>query len=93
MLFFFGRDYYETLSAAKIVLNGAIDISGPDRRNMHCFEGALEPIAILSDADNYPEGMNDGQTLVTYNSAEHAVTLVRHCWKCRKESEYRAPGP
>jgi glycosyltransferase involved in cell wall biosynthesis len=73
----FGRDYYEVLSMAKIVLNGAIDMSGEDRGNMRCFEALGSASLLLSDEGNYPEGMRDGQTLVTYNSPEQAVTLVR----------------
>jgi hypothetical protein len=34
----FGRDYYQVLADAKIVLNGAIDMAGTDRGNMRCFE-------------------------------------------------------
>jgi hypothetical protein len=37
----FGLDYCEALSAAKIVLNGAIDMAGADRGNMRCFAPAL----------------------------------------------------
>jgi Glycosyl transferases group 1 len=73
----FGRDYYEVLSAAKIVLNGAIDMSGEDRGNMRCFEALGSASLLLSDEGNYPDGMRDGQTLVTYNSPEQAVILVR----------------
>ncbi|SDR81046.1 glycosyltransferase [Bradyrhizobium canariense] len=73
----FGRDYYEVLSTAKIVLNGAIDMSGEDRGNMRCFEALGGGSLLLSDAGNYPRGMKDGQTLVTYNSADQAVALVR----------------
>jgi glycosyl transferase family 1 len=73
----FGRDYYEALSAAKIVLNGAIDMAGADRGNMRCFEALGVGALLLSDEGNYPEGMRDGQTIATYNSAEQAVRLVR----------------
>jgi glycosyltransferase involved in cell wall biosynthesis len=73
----FGRDYYDVLSRAKIVLNGAIDMSGEDRGNMRCFEALGSASLLLSDHGNYPEGMRDGQTLVTYDSPEQTVTLVR----------------
>jgi hypothetical protein len=73
----FGRDYYQALSAAKIVLNGAIDTSGPDRGNMRCFEALGGGALLLTDEGNYPEGMADGQTMATYASAEHAVERIR----------------
>jgi glycosyltransferase involved in cell wall biosynthesis len=73
----FGRDYYELLSAAKIVLNGAIDMAGGDRGNMRCFEALGSGALLLSDEGNYPEGMRDDQTIATYNSPEQAVKQVR----------------
>ncbi len=73
----FGRDYYEVLSAAKIVLNGAIDMAGADRGNMRCFEALGGGALLLSDAGNYPEGMTDGETIVTYSSPEQAVEQIR----------------
>jgi glycosyltransferase involved in cell wall biosynthesis len=73
----FGRDYYELLSAAKIVLNGSIDMAGADRGNMRCFEALGSGSLLLSDEGNYPEGMRDGQTIATYNSPEQAVRQVK----------------
>jgi hypothetical protein len=73
----FGLDYYEVLACAKIVLNGAIDISGEDRGNMRCFEALGAESLLLSDLGNYPGGMSDGQTIVTYRSPEHAVQQAR----------------
>lgn len=73
----FGRDYYETLSAAKIVLNGSIDMAGSDRGNMRCFEALGGGSLLLSDDGNYPDGMRDGQTIVTYHSPEQAVSRIR----------------
>ena len=73
----FGRDYYEALASAKIVLNGAIDMAGADRGNMRCFEALGAGSLLLSDDGNYPEGMRDGQTIATYNSPEHAVKQIR----------------
>ena len=72
----FGRDYYEALSAAKIVLNGSIDVAGADRGNMRCFEALGGGALLLSDEGSYPEGMRDGETIVTYNSPEQAVGLI-----------------
>ncbi|WP_213770035.1 glycosyltransferase [Bradyrhizobium sp. dw_78] len=73
----FGRDYYEVLSTAKIVLNGAIDMSGEDRGNMRCFEALGSQSLLLSDQGNYPDGMRDGETLVAYDSPEQAVRQIR----------------
>jgi hypothetical protein len=73
----FGLDYYEVLSSAKIVLNGAIDMSGEDRGNMRCFEALGAGSLLLSDEGNYPDGMSDGQTIMTYRSPDHAVQLVK----------------
>ena len=73
----FGRDYYQVLSGAKIVLNGAIDMAGPDRGNMRCFEALGAGSLLLSDAGNYPDGMADGRTIVTYSSPEQAVAKIR----------------
>ena len=73
----FGRDYYEALSSAKIVLNGSIDMAGADRGNMRCFEALGSGSLLLSDQGNYPEGMKDGQTIATYDSPEHAVRQIR----------------
>jgi glycosyltransferase involved in cell wall biosynthesis len=73
----FGRDYYEVLSAAKIVLNGAIDMAGGDRGNMRCFEALGSGALLLSDRGNYPEGMTDGETIVTYGSPQQAVEQIR----------------
>ncbi len=72
----FGRDYYEVLSAAKIVFNGAIDTSGNDRGNMRCFEALGGGSLLLSDHGNYPKGMTDGQTIVTYKSPQHALEQI-----------------
>jgi hypothetical protein len=73
----FGLDYYEVLSSAKIVLNGSIDMPSADRGNMRCFEALGSASLLLTDEGNYPEGMSDGRTMVTYRSAEHAVSQVR----------------
>ena len=73
----FGRDYYEVLSSAKIVLNGSIDMPSADRGNMRCFEALAGGSLLLTDDGNYPTGMSNGHTMVTYNSPEHAVRQVK----------------
>ena len=73
----FGLDYYEALSSAKIVLNGAIDMAGADRGNMRCFEALGAGALLLSDEGNYPEGMKNGETIVTYRSPENAIEQIK----------------
>jgi glycosyltransferase involved in cell wall biosynthesis len=73
----FGRDLYSRISRAKIVLNGAIDMSGEDRGNMRCFESMGCRALLLSDEGVYPAGMVGGQTLVTYQSPADLVEKVR----------------
>ncbi len=45
---------------------------------MRCFEALGAGCLLLSDAGNYPEGMADGETIVTYNSPEQAVAKIRN---------------
>lgn len=73
----FGTDLYQAVSSAKIVLNGAIDMAGSDRGNARCFESMGCGALLLSDAGVYPEGMVNGQTLVTYDSVADAMQRIR----------------
>ena len=72
----FGRGLYKALSQAKVVLNGAVDMAGNDRGNMRCFEAMGCGAMLLSDKGHYPDGMVDGQTLLTYHSAADAVAKI-----------------
>jgi hypothetical protein len=72
----FGRQLYELLGQSKVVLNGAIDIAGQDRGNMRCFEAIGCGALLVSDAGNYPEGMQEGVTMETYASPQQAVDVV-----------------
>lgn len=72
----FGLNFYEALSQAKIVLNGAIDMAGNDRGNMRCFEAMGCGAALLSDEGNYPEGMVSGSTMLTWKTPTHAVQQI-----------------
>lgn len=72
----FGRDLYDTLSKAKIVLNGAIDMAGADRGNMRCWEATGCRAVLLSDEGNYPPSMTPAETMLTYSSAEDAANAV-----------------
>jgi Glycosyl transferases group 1 len=73
----YGRDLYSRISRAKIVLNGAIDMSGDDRGNMRCFESMGCKGLLLSDEGVYPAGMVGGQTLVTYESQADLLLKLR----------------
>ena len=72
----FGRQLYELIGRAKIVVNGAIDMAGSDRGNMRCFEAMGCGALLLSDAGSYPDGMEAGRTMETYNSPEHAAIVA-----------------
>ena len=69
----FGIDLYRTLSQAKIVLNGAIDMAGNDRGNMRCFESMGCGCALLSDTGHYPDGMAADVTMAIYADPSDAV--------------------
>lgn len=73
----YGRDLYSRISMAKIVLNGAIDMSGEDRGNMRCFESMGCRALLLSDEGVYPAAMVGGQTLVTYQSPADLLLKLR----------------
>lgn len=73
----FGRAFYDVLSKARIVINGAVDMAGPDRGNMRCFETMGARTCLVSDAGNYPEGMEDGKTARFYDSPQDAAQIVR----------------
>jgi hypothetical protein len=72
----YGRDLYALMAKSKIVLNGAIDVSGEDRGNMRCFEAMGCSALLLGDAGLYPDGMWDGETLLTYSSPAEAKLLA-----------------
>ncbi|MEO1950453.1 glycosyltransferase [Thioclava sp.] len=73
----FGRAFYDALSKARIVLNGAIDMAGQDRGNMRCFETMGAQACLVSDVGNYPEGMEDGKTARFYETPQDAVRIVQ----------------
>lgn len=75
----FGRDLYALFGSAKIVLNGAIDMAGNDRGNMRCFEAMGCGALLVSDAGKYPEGMEDGVTMCTYDAPEKAAEAISRC--------------
>jgi hypothetical protein len=73
----YGRDLYEALASARIVLNGAVDMAGPDRGNMRCFEATGAGALLLTDAGNYPAGFVGGKTMLTYSSPEEIPTIIK----------------
>jgi hypothetical protein len=73
----YGRDLYALVAKAKVVLNGAIDVSGEDRGNMRCFEAMGCAALLLGDAGVYPDGMRDGETLLAYSSPAEAKALAQ----------------
>lgn len=75
----FGRQLYELIGSSKIVLNGAIDMAGTDRGNMRCFEAMGCGALLVSDAGGYPDGMQSGVTMETYDSPERATEVISKC--------------
>ena len=73
----FGLDLYHAISRAKIVVNGAIDMSGNDRGNMRCWEAMGCGALLLSDDGSYPEGMINRRTMFTYNNIDSLSGLLR----------------
>lgn len=71
----FGRQLYQALGSARIVLNGSLDMAGIDRGNMRCWEAMGCGALLLSDSGNYPDGMVDGETMIVYTSP---ADLVKH---------------
>ncbi|MEC5293723.1 MULTISPECIES: glycosyltransferase [unclassified Aurantimonas] len=71
-----GRAMYEQLGRAKIVINAAVDMAGPDRGNMRCFEAMGAGAMLLTDAGNYPTGMNEGETMRVYGDVSEVPRLV-----------------
>lgn len=52
-------------------------MAGSDRGNMRCWEALGCGALMISDAGNYPNGMIDGTTIVTYGNAQSAVASIR----------------
>lgn len=91
----FGRDLYRLMSRAKIVLNGAIDMAGEDRGNMRCFEALGCGALMVSDHGRYPDGFVDGETMLTYRSAEQAAAgtaQILENWGRGREIAARGQG-
>lgn len=72
----FGRDLYATFGGCKIVLNGAIDMSGTDRGNMRCWEALGCGALMLSDQGKYPPGFENGETMATYDGVNDMLVQL-----------------
>jgi hypothetical protein len=75
----FGRELYDLIGQAKIVLNGAIDMAGRDRGNMRCFEAMGCGALLVSDAGNYPEGMIADETMLIYEDDQSCLEHIERC--------------
>ena len=82
----FGRQFYELVGSSKIVLNGAIDMAGTDRGNMRCFEAMGCGALLVSDAGGYPDGMEPGVTMQTYDSPQEATKIISRCLQDWRQS-------
>lgn len=84
----FGRELYSTFGGAKIVLNGAIDMAGPDRGNMRCWEALGCGALMLSDKGNYPPGFEDGKTMITYSGIDDMMVQLSYLLEdeCRRQT-------
>jgi hypothetical protein len=57
-------------------IRASIDMAGPDRGNMRCFETMGAGALLISDSGNYPEPMRDGETLVVYDQPQDALDRI-----------------
>ena len=69
----FGRDMLRATADARIVINMAGEIAKEERGNKRCFEALSCGALLLSDTGVYPEGFEDSNTMVTYDSVEDAI--------------------
>jgi hypothetical protein len=71
----FGRDLYDALSRAKVVINCAIDMAGLDRGNLRIWEAMGCGAALVSDSGNYPDAMTPNDTFRDFDSDPVHVVL------------------
>jgi Glycosyl transferases group 1 len=72
----FGLEMYKQISRAKTVINGKVDISGPDRGNMRVWETLGCGAALVSDQGLYPSGMNDEKHFFVYTDTENLIANI-----------------
>ena len=73
----FGRDLLSAMGRAKIVVNGAIDMSGNERGNLRLWEALGCGAAMVSDQGLYPAAMTPGSDFAVYENADDAVAQIR----------------
>jgi Glycosyl transferases group 1 len=56
-----------------------------DRGNKRCFEALGSNSLRLSDEGNYPDGMSNGSTMITYDPPEAAAGQIRILLKYREQ--------
>jgi hypothetical protein len=72
----YGRDLYETIGSARVVLNGAVDMAGAARGNMRMWEAMGCGAAMVSDAGDYPDGMVAGDSFLDYSDETEMVGAI-----------------
>lgn len=72
----FGLDLLTALSNAKVVINGAIDMSGSERGNLRIWESLGCGAALVSDDGSYPIGMSPGNDFLTYSDNDSAINQI-----------------
>lgn len=89
----FGRTLYTAFGNAKIVVNGAIDMSGTDKGNMRCWETLGCGALMLSDDGTYPDGFVNGETMVTYKGPDDMLAQLDALLGCdRRRLEIASAG-
>jgi hypothetical protein len=86
----FGRQLYELIGSSKIVLNGAIDMAEADRGNMRCFEAMGCGALLLSDAGKYPDGMDAGDTMLSYETGNDCLAQIENALENWSEARKKA---
>jgi hypothetical protein len=72
----FGRDLLNAISRAKIVVNGAIDVSGNERGNMRIWEALGCRAMMLSNAGDYPANLRAGEQFLAYQHVDEVPKLI-----------------
>lgn len=84
----FGREMYQALSQAKIVINPATDIAGDERGNMRCWEALGCGACMISSAGRYPEGFEAGVHFETFTNTDDLLYKIKEL--LANESRMRA---
>jgi len=85
----FGKEMYEILAASKITLNHHIGIAANFANNMRLFEATGVGALLLTDRkDNLHEMFEPGREVVTYDSPDECLAMIRYY--LQHEEELRA---